>query len=664
MKKTMKLTARMALAFGLLVLVILILGAIGIVSMQRVGHMSAALAIQNVPEISLANDIERHALSMVPSLHDYGYTDDEAFLGEVKTQLDEVKKFLAEARAQDTNSAGLAKLNAAAVAGQKAVGDFETLSEQRTQLTQALEKERLGSFAAGTNFISICTIFQANQTDALLGKIRAGIEGDPLEANLGRIGCLAIIIQSGQAMLANTWKAEARRDPRQLQDSLALLDRINTKLNELEKITDFENDLKRITQCRVSSQNYREGVKRFQEKWIAREDLARRQTDLAVGVIQQAERVAALGLTDTTTAMNQTAKVAAFSSTLVITCVVVGVLVGILLSTQTARSIARLLRQTSETLWGGNMQVAAVSEQLSDASQSLAETSNEQAASLEEASASLEELSAMTKRNSASAGKATELARQARVAADHGVGDMQTMSSAMEAIKVSSDDIAKIIKTIDEIAFQTNILALNAAVEAARAGEAGLGFAVVADEVRNLAQRCAQAARETAGKIEDAITKTSQGVEISSKVRDNLNDIVAKVRQVDELVAEVSSASREQTDGIAQLNSAVNQMDKVTQRNAAGAEESAAAAEELNAQAEIMKQSVAELMQLVGGITETAGNTVQSVRAPIRTAAKLATQKPSASDGQNGLAPVRLNAGNSTQSARSAIPMVGDFKDF
>ena len=131
-------------------------------------------------------------------------------------------------------------------------------------------------------------------------------------------------------------------------------------------------------------------------------------------------------------------------------------------------------------------------------------------------------MSTMTKRNAENAQKANDLAKQARTAADKGAGDMQAMTAAMEAIKVSSDDIAKIIKTIDEIAFQTNILALNAAVEAARAGEAGMGFAVVADEVRNLAQRSAQAAKETAAKIEGAIAKTAQGVEISGKVAKTL----------------------------------------------------------------------------------------------------------------------------------------------
>jgi len=258
------------------------------------------------------------------------------------------------------------------------------------------------------------------------------------------------------------------------------------------------------------------------------------------------------------------------------------------------------LRAIAGGLGSSSEQVGSAASQVSAASQTLAEGSSEQAASIEETSASLEEMSAMTKRNAENAQKANDLARQARTAADQGVNDMQTMNAAMDAIKASSDDIAKIIKTIDEIAFQTNILALNAAVEAARAGEAGLGFAVVADEVRNLAQGSAQAAKETAAKIEGAIAKTGQGVGISKKVAEVLNEIVAKVRLVDELAAEVAGASREQTQGITQINAAVGQMDKVTQANAANAEESAAAAQELNAQAITMKESVAGLLRLVG----------------------------------------------------------------
>jgi methyl-accepting chemotaxis protein len=275
-------------------------------------------------------------------------------------------------------------------------------------------------------------------------------------------------------------------------------------------------------------------------------------------------------------------------------------------------------------------------------------------------------MASMTKRNSENAQKANDLAKQARSAADKGVGDMQTMSSAMEAIKVSSDDIAKIIKTIDEIAFQTNILALNAAVEAARAGEAGMGFAVVADEVRNLAQRSAQAAKETAGKIEGAIAKTAQGVDISSKVAVTLNEIVTKVRQVDELVAEVAGASREQTQGATQINTAVGQMDKVTQSNAANAEESAAAAEELNAQAATMKESVTELMQLVGGNNQT--TVTRTTATPSRTReARLAApiaKRPAPIHGNGNRHSHAEPATAGKSNGRSQIPLEDDFKNF
>jgi methyl-accepting chemotaxis protein len=265
------------------------------------------------------------------------------------------------------------------------------------------------------------------------------------------------------------------------------------------------------------------------------------------------------------------------------------------------RSALRPFHVTIESLDANASQTLAGADQVASASQSLAEGASEQAASIEETSASLEELSSTTKQNAENSQKANDLSKQTRTAADKGVANMRQMDAAMQAIKVSSDDISKIIKTIDEIAFQTNILALNAAVEAARAGEAGMGFAVVADEVRNLAQRSALAAKETAAKIEGAIAKTALGVELSAKVSEALNDIVTKARQVDELAAELAGASHEQTQGITQINMAMGQMDKVTQSTAATAEESAAAAQELTSQAETMRQSVAELLELVNG---------------------------------------------------------------
>jgi methyl-accepting chemotaxis protein len=241
-------------------------------------------------------------------------------------------------------------------------------------------------------------------------------------------------------------------------------------------------------------------------------------------------------------------------------------------------------------------------------------------------------MSSVTLHNADNADKVNQLARQARDAAEKGAGDMTNMSEAMVAIQSGSDDIARIIKTIDEIAFQTNILALNAAVEAARAGEAGRGFAVVAEEVRGLAHRSAQAARESTTRISDAVSRTHQGVAISGQVGAALNEIVAHVRHVDELAASVASASREQSQGISQVNLAVGQMDKVTQSNAAGAEESASAAEELNAQAEAMRVTVLELERLAGcggnGTPQAAAPKKRAVARPAAAAAPRRTTAP------------------------------------
>jgi methyl-accepting chemotaxis protein len=266
--------------------------------------------------------------------------------------------------------------------------------------------------------------------------------------------------------------------------------------------------------------------------------------------------------------------------------------------------VAAPLIRAIEGLTGASSQIASTASALSTASTSVAEGASSQAASLEQTSASLEEISSMTRTNAEHAQKASALTKQARNAAESGAGEMQEMNRAMDMINKSSDNIAAIIKTIDEIAFQTNILALNAAVEAARAGEAGMGFAVVADEVRSLAQRSAKAAHETADKIAESIKNSSQAVKISAKAGKTFQEITDRIREVDELTAGIASASAEQSQAVSQVNQGVRNIEQITQTNTATAEETASAVHDLNAQVGTLEGSIDELFRLTGNSAE------------------------------------------------------------
>ena len=264
----------------------------------------------------------------------------------------------------------------------------------------------------------------------------------------------------------------------------------------------------------------------------------------------------------------------------------------------------RTLAVISDSLQEGADQTAVSSEQLSASSRALAAGTSEQGASVTETSASLEEISAMIRSTADNAMKAKDFASQATNAAQSGKNAMLEMNVAMQSIEASSLDVAKIVKNIDEIAFQTNILALNAAVEAARAGEAGAGFAVVADEVRSLAQRSAAAAKETAEKIETAIASTKRGSKTCTNVDESLEEIVKKVSAADVLVAEIAMAAKEQAQGIKQVDIAMTQMDRVTQGNASSAEQTSSAAEQLNSQAKLLQDNVEHLRALINDASQ------------------------------------------------------------
>ena len=289
------------------------------------------------------------------------------------------------------------------------------------------------------------------------------------------------------------------------------------------------------------------------------------------------------------------------STILLSTVTVIAMIIAIVFGVVFALGITRPINKIIDRLAAGAQTTTSAALQVLSTSSQLSQGATEQASSLEETSSSLDEMSSMTKQNADNAFKANQLAMEAKGQAEKGDVAMNQMQEAMTAITSSSEKVAKIIKTIEEIAFQTNLLALNAAVEAARAGEHGKGFAVVAEEVRNLAQRSAVAAKDTVQLIEDSTSKTQDGAEIVTRAGEALKQIMESSTKVADIITEIAAASREQAEGIGQITQAVSQMDQVTQQNAASAEEGASAAKELSSQATGLKGMVKDLEQIVEG---------------------------------------------------------------
>ncbi len=313
--------------------------------------------------------------------------------------------------------------------------------------------------------------------------------------------------------------------------------------------------------------------------------------------------------------------------------------------------LARKTRLTMATivhkLSGSSDEVTDAAARMSEISGKLAESGASQAASVEETSASLEEIRSIVQRNSEHAASAKNLANEARTSAEGGAHEMDELSGAIDDIKASSDNIASILKNIDEIAFQTNLLALNAAIEAARAGDAGLGFAVVAEEVRSLAHRSSLAAKETADSIEESLRRSQRGVEISKRVAAGLAQIVGKARQVDELVAEIAVASSEQSRGIAQINSAMGQIDRASQNIAAEADHSSGSSAQLNNQALDLRASVAELIAFVD-------DTKRASVGPTPATAPTPTEPPAAATAPAEAGPAGCVRSTATRTLRAA----------
>jgi methyl-accepting chemotaxis protein len=386
----------------------------------------------------------------------------------------------------------------------------------------------------------------------------------------------------------------ADNNPKEMQAAEALMAAFFTTAQELRSQFKQASNIELIDQVVVGGQAYRQGLTALAKAGVE----LKAADDKMIASARQVQKSCIEAREDQRGKMLSESARALW---IVLVGSLVALVVGVLLTIFMTRASTKPLQKIITGLSDGSRQVAAAASQVSAASQQMAEGASEQAAALEETTSSLEEMSSMTKQTADLTSGADQLMRENIEASGQAVKAMGELARNMNQIEQDSDKIGRIIKTIDEIAFQTNLLALNAAVEAARAGEAGAGFAVVADEVRNLAMRAAEAARNTQSLLEGTIDRVKLSAGSVREMSSDFNGIVESATVMGEKTAAITQASLEQAEGLNQISKASNEMDKVTQQNAANAEEAAAAAEELSAQASVMQGMVDDLVGLLEG---------------------------------------------------------------
>jgi methyl-accepting chemotaxis protein len=350
------------------------------------------------------------------------------------------------------------------------------------------------------------------------------------------------------------------------------------------------------------------------------EDMLEQQLEPAVNEYQKAlHAVTDFNKTAGDDASRQIVAAVSGAKTGVVIALIAALFVGVTIAFVIVRGTSAILVGSVRELTAGAEQVASAASQLSSSAQSLSTGASSQAAALEETSASMEEMASMTRQNAEHSQEGARLMSDVDRQVRESDQVLSAMIASMKHIQDSSVKVSKIIRTIDEIAFQTNILALNAAVEAARAGDAGMGFAVVADEVRNLAQRSAAAAKDTSALIEESMANAEQGDRHVRAVAEAFTTITTSVKEAKRLVDDVSSASKQQTQGIDQVSTAIGQLEQLTQRTAANSEECAAASEELNTQAEVTMGVVERLQAFVGARASDGASSPSSGPSPVHT---------------------------------------------
>ncbi len=598
--KQVTLGVKIAIGFGIILAIMLILGIIGVVNMNSGKNIGSQLDEMYAPQVDVATRIERNIFKLMYEMRNYNYTGDEKSMSMAQEYLKRSYDRLKEAEELAKKHPELKELDSGARNTEASVSEYDRLISQTIKAREAIAKtiEHMNTNARA--FMNSSNEYLKFQTEEFYEDVANQVTGDKLKNRYQKTVLINDVIDLGNTIRIENFKAQSTRNMQLIRDVMKNFDLIEEKLNSILKVTSQQINMDRVSKVRESAKNYKVVLEQMMalEEELSRLNLGR--VKAGDDALKFAEEVSRGGVKTINKLSNEASSSLSLAATIMMIGLAIAFLIGVISAFLIIRSITKPITRAVESISDANAQVVSASEQISSASQTLADGATQQASSVEEVSASVEETTAVNSQNADNAREADILAKESNEAATVGNHKIKELMDSMRKITEASQQIAKIVKTIDEIAFQTNLLALNAAVEAARAGEYGLGFAVVADEVKNLAQRSASAAKETTTIIEQAIDLIKQGSNIAEETNSAFNNILDRAKKTSNLIGEIAISTKEQAEGMNQIAQAMGTIDQVTQQNAATSEEAAAAAEELNAQALAMLKSVEEVANLVG----------------------------------------------------------------